>query len=330
MKKTIALSVFDAPSKLKLKPKKKPPISDDKLTQSLEDLTLNSKPKKTSAPNFNKVVEANSRAINRAEKMADKFETIFKFKAVKNPGKYDADYIVTLKPEHKNLTLKQVMEILQQHRSSETYKRKKLDIRINIGGESRGFRQDPSHRGQVVTKTLTQGYKYSFYDTKKYKDGYDESSSILDKGTSSSSTATSILTALNSSINDQKDLLTTLNDDALQAAISLISFSQVAEATPGRTPGMNKLARGSLQKIANGESSFTQEFNKTNGAYYPAADGGTEGARKSILEQGPQRKGYKVISTHSTRHTTTETKEVTYIKEDYSGSISDSSADEST
>jgi len=238
---------------------------------------------------FNRVVNANARALKRGDELKEKFHNIFKFKKVEEKGKYTGDYVVTLKPEHEYLPLKKVLEILQQHRRSEFFGSKELNIKINIGGEKRGFRMVPSKggTGQVMIQTLKQGYSDSCFI-----DGYDDVVKILDKG-DKVKTAREILEALNSPMDNQDNIFTECEKAEKQAIVSLIATTQVAEAVSsnglgedfGRTPGMNKLSRASLESINQESSTFSDEFKKEGGRFFPTQKGGTKIARQSIKDR---------------------------------------------
>ncbi len=58
--------------------------------------------------------------------------------------------------------------------------------------------------------------------------------------------------------------------NARRAISTLIQLTQFIESHKSRVPGADKLARASLRRIANGESTFKDEFNRESGNYLPA------------------------------------------------------------
>jgi hypothetical protein len=62
-------------------------------------------------------------------------------------------------------------------------------------------------------------------------------------------------------------------DGERHAMTLMMGITQNAEEA--RTPGSAAFARASLRNIADGVSTFSEEFNRQNGAYVPAHVGGT-------------------------------------------------------
>jgi hypothetical protein len=66
-------------------------------------------------------------------------------------------------------------------------------------------------------------------------------------------------------------------DGERHAMTYMMGITQNAEEF--RTPGSAALARGSLRNVADGTSTFQEEFNRQDGAYVPARVGGTQQMR---------------------------------------------------
>ena len=67
-----------------------------------------------------------------------------------------------------------------------------------------------------------------------------------------------------------------------RAMTFLLGMTQVAEENPSRSSGSAGTARASFRSIADGTSTFHQEFNRTNGRYVPAHVGGTGEMREVV------------------------------------------------
>lgn len=90
----------------------------------------------------------------------------------------------------------------------------------------------------------------------------------------------------------EKPSLKSYTTQEKRAMSHLAGITQLAEQHPNRTPGSAALARASLQRIADGTSTFHQEFNTKDGNYVPArkavktgpdkAPGGTQQMRDFV------------------------------------------------
>nr|XP_014339316.1 PREDICTED: uncharacterized protein LOC102362837 [Latimeria chalumnae] len=95
-----------------------------------------------------------------------------------------------------------------------------------------------------------------------------------------------ILDSLDKSPKHQKGIWKDFSPDQKRAAVDFIAITMIAEAVPplvpgksGRVPGMDRAARGHLEEITEGKSTFTEAFVGNDADYIPARKGGTQAGR---------------------------------------------------
>jgi hypothetical protein len=97
------------------------------------------------------------------------------------------------------------------------------------------------------------------------KSDYDSLAAILDKGRKQEK-AQAILGLIREGEYDA----TKFSHKTDRAIADITTLTQVIESSHARQPGVDKLARSCFQSIADGESTFTEEFNRHNGTFFPA------------------------------------------------------------
>ena len=240
---------------------------------------------------FTPIIAANQRAKHRGKTITNAqlniFKTIFNVETLSNNGTYGAKVKLTLKDEFRDLTLKQLLQICQQFIQSEN-SNQRYGVIIPINGKDYEFimRRDHLHGGhQIIIETMHSGYESDTQESIKFRDSYESIIDTLDHSNTNENYEYSelILQNLFTPIREQTDDPALFSKPVIaQAIVSLTAITHVAEGCPGRSAGMDKLARASLRRIALKESNFNKEFNKINGRYFVARKGGTKLGRDSI------------------------------------------------
>ncbi|CAF1376204.1 unnamed protein product [Adineta steineri] len=275
---------------------------------------------------YGRMAMAYQRARNRRKRLIRKYSEIFEFARVesnqpnipviwtkmdgRNSVGYPKFYRVKLKDKYKNMRLKKVLEVLQVYNSTnEMYhgSNQRIDgtaplvVSLEIGRRSCQFML--SRWLSDYPRTSENQLLVSIKETENNFVGHTYPYLVGDNGGFSTyhvdiqrTIAQCIQTCLDTRMCKQYNYLSAFREDLVLRITEFLIVTQVVESNHGRnyaycrTPGMNKLARRLLMRIATEKSTFSEYFDPSaeinHYKYPPIGDGGTRKARQAVQEVG--------------------------------------------